>query len=106
MAKRVFESDRPRSGRVSLAIIFVFPKVKPRDTKRREDKGELRPRNLLSVCYRNAKGLRYFPISPVKSGKMIETYPINHPERHRRTICRCKSFSIGCLFARAFTRAK
>jgi hypothetical protein len=60
---------------VSLAIIFVFPeKARPRDTKRREDKGELRPRNLLSACYRNAKGLRYFPIYPEEFGKNAETY--------------------------------
>src|ERR1700684_809001 len=98
MAKRVFESDRPRSGRVSLAIILYFPKVRPRDTKRREDKGELRPRNLLSVCYRNAKGLRYFPISPVKFGKIIETYEPDGRRKAGAAICTCKSFSIPGVF--------
>jgi|HubBroStandDraft_4_1064222.scaffolds.fasta_scaffold135549_2 hypothetical protein len=24
----------------------------------------------------------------------METYPIDHPKRHGRTICRCKSLSI------------
>ena len=61
MAKRVFESDRPQSERVSLAIILYFPKSeRPRDTKRREDKGELRPRNLLSALLRECEGFAIF----------------------------------------------
>jgi hypothetical protein len=65
-AKRVFESERPRSGRVSLAIIFVFPESeKLRDTKCREDRCEAEPAQLaqalLQECEKFAIFFQFFP---------------------------------------------
>jgi hypothetical protein len=89
-----------------MSVIFNSQNARPRDTKRREDKGELGLRNLLRLCYRDAKGLRYFPIYPEEFGTTLENKQPALPPGRRSHFTNANRFQSGACSRELIIPAK